>query len=654
MGRAPESAGGEPSIRGYIVSSPGVTDSVRRICLVSASGQNVFFGEILDVFGDALRDRGFEIENSIDCFPAPAEDLICLFIPHEYVALVDPLVHPTPAQLLRSVAVCTEQPGTNWFETSVEFAARAGAVIDINALGSREMNRRGIATEHAHIGYVPGWDTWGGHDQGVRERPIDMAFLGRHTDQRAQVVAHCAPALAQRRAAIYMTETIRPHVAGSSYFLAGRRRSELLADSKILLNVHQQDFPYLEWHRVLSAILNGCVVLTEHSLMTAPLEPGTHFISARRDDLPLVLEGLLSDTRRLEEVRGAAYALLREQMPASATADVAMDAIDRAAANPLPASSLAHPTPVPMPKEASRPKPGWEAYVDEMGDQLAIRKGLMDLVLRSRRLERRVEQLLGAGREADEVLVEHLGPELKRPRVSVLLTVYNHADLVGAALRSVAFSSLRDVEVIAVDDASTDGSADAVRKACLETPWLTTRLVRHSVNSGLPAVARNMALQHARADLVFVLDADNSVSPLGLSKLVDAMDADAEAAFAYGIIETFDATGPVGLLSWMDWDPKSLRYGNYIDAMAMIRRSALETVGGYPTQQALAGWEDFALWLAMAEEGLRGIRLPDFIGRYQVSQHSMLSITGIDHSAAWTTVMRKYPKTLGTGAKRAA
>ena len=243
-------------------------------------------------------------------------------------------------------------------------------------------------------------------------------------------------------------------------------------------------------------------------------------------------------------------------------------------------------------------------------------------------------------------MVEDLGPGLEKPRVSVLLTVYNHADLVGDAVRSVALGDLRDVEVVVVDDASADGSAEAVRAACSEAPWLTARLIRRGLNSGLPAVARNLAAKHARADLLFILDADNSVLPQGLTKLTTALEQDPGAAFAYGIIERFDGNGSLDLMSWLDWDPERLRHGNYVDAMAMIRRSALQAVGGYPTQQVLAGWEDFAVWLAMAEAGMRAVRVPDFIGRYRVSQHSMLSIANIDHSKAWTEIIRKYPATL--------
>jgi GT2 family glycosyltransferase len=619
-----------------------------RVCLVSASEENVFFGEILEAFGEALAADGFTIERSVDCFPPPQDDLVYLYIPHEYTALVEQLAHPTLEQLSRTVAISTEQPGTSWFEHSLGLAQTVGAVVDINPLAAEEMRRHGVDTEHAPLGYIPSWDVWGG-DRG-QERPIDLAFLGRYTPERAYAVARCRPALQQRRGAFYLTETIKPHVAGSTYYLAGERRSRLLAESKLLLNVHQQQLPYLEWHRILSAVLNGCVVLTEHSLMTDPFEPGVHFVSTREDDLPFVLEALLAEPERLEEIRHAAYDLVREQMPMSRATEVMERAVAKAYANPLHIGAVGPPPAVPMPKPLDPPLPGWAAYVREIGQELPSRRALMDLVTRTRDLERRVAALDNGGPEELHVEVEEIGRQPIAPRISVILTVYNHAELAPAAVRSVATSEFAGgVELIAVDDASGDDSVEAVRKAWAEFPWLGGKLVRRNVNSGLPAASRNLAFQYARGELLFILDADNSVLPRGFEKLTAALDADPEAAFSYGIIEKFDGSGPLGIESWLEWDPDRLRYGNYIDAMAMMRRSAFEEVGPYPTERALAGWEDFALWAAFAEGGMRGVRVPDFVGRYRVSQSSMLSIAGIDHSNAWTALLRKYPRTMRVG-----
>jgi Glycosyl transferase family 2 len=609
-----------------------------RVCLVSASCQNVFFAEILAAFGEALRENGFEVETSVDCFPPIDPGLVYLYIPHEYHALVDELAHPSPDQLSRSIVLCTEQPGTPWFDLTSEVAARAGGVIDMNALGADELRRRGIAAHYTPLGYVPSWDHW---QRQERDRPVEMAFLGGYTERRAGILARCSPALVDRKAAIYLTETATPHVAGSAYFLADERKWRMMAQTRVLLNVHRGELAYFEWHRVLGAIANGCVVLSEQPVGAEPLVAGKHFVSARAEDIPWVLAGLLDDEERLRGIREAAYDLLRESMPMSKTAAPLFAEVERIAALPPGASAVSAPT-MPMPRPLAERPPGWELHSGHLGDDLPVRMGLKDLVVGLRGLERRVSELARPA-AADEDRVERLGPVLEQPAVSVLLTAYNYADYVGEALRSAALAEMPGVEVIAVDDGSTDGSGEAIRAASRELPWLPVTLISRGKNHGLPA-ARNLALDHARADLVFVLDADNVILRGGLRRLVEALEEYPEAAFAYGLIECFDSAGPCDVLNWMDWDPARLRHGNYIDAMAMIRRAALEEVGRYPLDPVLFGWEDFAVWLAMASDGMQGVRVPDFVARYRRSAHSMLSLTGIDNSAAWSALVRRFPK----------
>lgn len=609
-----------------------------RICLVSASSQNVFFDEILEAFGTALGEQGFTVECSTDCFPVLTDDLVYIYVPHEYHPFVEDLAHPTKTQLGRTVAICTEQPGTQWFETSCGIAAQAGGVIDLNVLGMEELRRRGIEAEHAPLGYVPAWDAWKGREE--RGRSIDLAFMGGHTERRAHVLSRCASAMTGRRSAVYLTETVQTHAAGNPTFLAKERKWRMLTDAKVLLNVHRSELPYMEWHRVIGALLNGCVVLTEHSLGTEPLVPGEHFVSSNYETLQEVLEGLLGQPERIEEIRQAAYALVRERMPMSNAVEGLVRAIERASRNPAGFAKRA-PTAIPLPLPLPPRTPGWQADAEYAGESLPLRTALKHLVVKSRGLERQLERL-SAPDSLDEPIVEQLGPPCPRPRISVLLTVHDYADYVGEALRSVALSNTREIEVIAIDDASTDDSVEAVRNASGKLPWLSVKLVRLPHNRGLP-VARNLALEHARADLLFVLDADNLVLPDGFEKLERALAEHSDAAFAYGIIESFDINGPTGLMNWLDWDPTRLRQGNYIDAMAMIRRSALEATGGYSTDPALSGWEDFDLWVKMASKGLRGVRVPDFIARYRQSPHSMITLTNVDSLSSWNTLLRRHP-----------
>jgi Glycosyl transferase family 2 len=609
-----------------------------RVCVVSASRQNVYFSEILEALAGMLAEAGVEIERSVDCFPPLEDDLVYMFVPHEFHALVEELAHPNTAQLRRSVAICTEQPGTHWFELSAALAAKAGAVLDINRLGVTHMRARGIAAEHLPLGYVPAWDAWGGDEESERE--LDVVFLGGYAERRGRVLARCAPYLEDRRTELTLTETGLPHTGESKTYWARERKWKRLAEAKLLLNVHRSDVPYLEWHRVLGAQLNGCVVVTEHCVEIEPLVPGEHYVSASYWQLPEVLGGLLEDPDRIARIRRDAYSFLREEMPVARTMDRLTRAAERAGRRPVTVAAPAGSVPLPAPPEP--PKPPWEGYAEHAGESLATRMGLKHLIVRMRNLEHHLEELARRDGDAPASVVE-FGPELESPKVSVILTVHNYADFVGDAIRSVALSSLREVEVIALDDASTDPSVEAVEAACRELPWLSLTHVRLPRNRGLPA-ARNLAAEYAKADLLFILDADNEVLPQGLFRLSRALEENPEAAFAYGIIEAFDVNGPTDLMNYLPWNPDRLRQGNYIDAMAMLRRSALAAVGGYSTDPALYGWEDFALWLELASRDHEGVHVPDFVGRYRKSPHSMIALANVDSTAAWGALLRRYPQ----------
>ncbi len=194
-----------------------------RVCIVSASGQNVFFAELLEAFADGLVGRGVEVEYSVDCFPRAADDLVCLFVPHEFMPLTHPDAHPTRPQLKRSVAICTEQPGTTWFEGALAVAGQCGAAIDINSLGAKALADRGVRARLVPLGYVPAWDHWGGADD--HERPVGLTFMGTVTERREQALARCAPILQHHRAALYLYETTDPSPGRSPVFPLRDRRS---------------------------------------------------------------------------------------------------------------------------------------------------------------------------------------------------------------------------------------------------------------------------------------------------------------------------------------------------------------------------------------------------------------------------------------------
>jgi hypothetical protein len=606
-------------------------------CFVSASGQNAFFGELLDALRIEVDKAGISTEQVVDHFPRIADDLVYVFIPHEYFPLTYPEAHPTGAQVARTVVLNTEQPGTHWFKENAIAAKHTRVAVDINQLGADELARRGVSTRRLRLGYVPGWDRWGGRDD---LRPIDFTFLGGYNARRARILASCGPLLNDRRAAIHLVESSRPHTAASEGFLRGDTKWDHLAHSKILLNLHRDDEPYFEWQRVVEAIANGCVVVSEHSLEFEPLVPGEHFVSATPESVPHAVAGLLEDDERLVAIRQTAYDFLRRELTLAASTPALVEAIEEVAKRPVGRHRGAEPTPLPI--QPVSPEPDWVRLLTRPNETDLIRMALKRIVVGQQQLERRLTRLENGDAPArDEITT--FGPYAQtNPKVSVAVTLFNYEGFIDEALRSVAMSDLEEIEVVLVDDASTDGSLDAAKMTLDSMPWLTGTIVARRTNQGLPA-ARNLAIEHARAESVFILDADNLVYPHALSRLAERLDGDREAAFAYGILEKFDADGPYDLVSWLPWVPERLRYGNFVDAMALVRRSAFVAAGGYTTDPRLVGWEDFAFWCALAEAGMRGVFLPEIVARYRAGSHSMISVTSIDASEAWSVLLERFP-----------
>jgi hypothetical protein len=149
--------------------------------------------------------------------------------------------------------------------------------------------------------------------------------------------------------------------------------------------------------------------------------------------------------------------------------------------------------------------------------------------------------------------------------------------------------------------------------------------------------------RHARGELMFVLDADNAIYPTALGKLVDALDRDPGAAFAYPLIARTRSGAPAGLLSRYAWDPEMLGRSNYIDAMALIRLDDFFALGGYTEDILMTGWEDFFFWCACAETGRRGRLVPEVLATYRQTAHSLLEWTQTDTTAAWSVLHARFP-----------
>lgn len=190
--------------------------------------------------------------------------------------------------------------------------------------------------------------------------------------------------------------------------------------------------------------------------------------------------------------------------------------------------------------------------------------------------------------------------------VSVVMPAYNAAETIERSIRSALDQTLPDLEVIVVDDCSTDGTADLV--SSLRAGDDRLRLLRMPVNGG-PSVARNAAIETAEGDWIALLDADDVWRPDRLEILRQENDYDLvadqivgydiEAGIETGLYMRRVETGRIDLT-------RLLRTGfgyDYGFLKPIMRRSFLDAAGiRYPVAMRYA--EDFLLYVrCLAERG---------------------------------------------------
>jgi glycosyltransferase involved in cell wall biosynthesis len=186
------------------------------------------------------------------------------------------------------------------------------------------------------------------------------------------------------------------------------------------------------------------------------------------------------------------------------------------------------------------------------------------------------------------------------PRVTVVIPAYNAERYIGEALASIHAQTLRDVEVVLVDDGSTDGT---LREAERFVGKLDLSIVRQA-NAG-PSAARNNGIRRARGSFCALLDADDAMLPELLATQVTLLEADQDVGLVITDVLTFDERGTINPKRW---NFSVLRDGTVLDRLlldnfvttsaVMAPKERLLEAGLFSEDRRVA--EDYELWLRMA------------------------------------------------------
>lgn len=186
------------------------------------------------------------------------------------------------------------------------------------------------------------------------------------------------------------------------------------------------------------------------------------------------------------------------------------------------------------------------------------------------------------------------------PRVTVVIPAYNAERYIGEALASVHAQTLRDLEVLLVDDGSTDAT---IREAERFVGKLDLSIVRQA-NAG-PSAARNNGIRRARGRFCALLDADDVMLPELLATQVALLEADRDLALVITDVMTFDERG---IINPKRWNFSEIHHGTFLDRLlldnfvttsaVMAPKQRLLEAGLFSEDRRVA--EDYELWLRMA------------------------------------------------------
>ena len=223
------------------------------------------------------------------------------------------------------------------------------------------------------------------------------------------------------------------------------------------------------------------------------------------------------------------------------------------------------------------------------------------------------------------------------PRVAVLIPCHGEGALIAEAVRSVQEDE--PVEIAVVDDASSDTETRTTLDA------LDVKVIRLPENAGV-GNARTTAFEATAAPYVYPLDADDLAIPGVLARMADMLDADPGADVCVGdIVEFGDHELTRAIPARLD--PYRVALTNEYPITALYRRTAVEAAGAWRPFYERQGYEDWNLWMGLAERGARIVHLGGPGYRRRLHGQRLNQLARRRHRERYEAMQRAHPELFG-------
>lgn len=301
-----------------------------RIALGCSTRGNFFMGEIGLMLEAELREIGMQTmrfdETSADA--AMDCDIILVIAPHEYFALDGGKAWDLLSKHEGLVLVNTEQPQTPWFAQAKNFFRRNRIIFDMNYASATALRAAGYPAYFLPLGFSRTFEqryanvvlertgplislptsTLQARPERYAARPIDILFVGTMSPKRSSYFARNAKFFSQFETFFYLPDCVSPFREGEQRTLDFSSLQGLARRSKIVLNVHRDEAPYLEWQRIANVgIIQRALVISETSQSGAMLVPNLHYVDAPLYALTELCEHYMAHPDLAESTAGLAY-----------------------------------------------------------------------------------------------------------------------------------------------------------------------------------------------------------------------------------------------------------------------------------------------------------------------------------------------------------
>ena len=222
-------------------------------------------------------------------------------------------------------------------------------------------------------------------------------------------------------------------------------------------------------------------------------------------------------------------------------------------------------------------------------------------------------------------------------RIAVLIPCHGEGALIADAVRSVQESE--PVEIVVVDDASPDAATRATLTGLEQD---AVRVLRLPENVGV-GNARTAAFEATTAPYVYPLDADDLALPGVLARMADRLDADPGAAACVGDIVEFGDHELVRAIP-ARLDPYRVALTNEYPITALYRRTAVAAAGAWRPFYEAQGYEDWNLWMGLAERGERIVHVGGPGYRRRLHGERLNQLARRRHRERYEAMRRAHPQ----------